>query len=65
MNLKKAVVLGLLMIIVAGLLPSVVSAEADVRPMWYLDNDIDDIPGWADNIMYQSPDGEPGELQRN
>ena len=59
MNLKKAVVLGLLMIVVAGLLPSVVSAEADVRPMWYLDNDLDDIPGWADNIMYQSPDGEP------
>ena len=59
MNLKKAVVLGLLMIVVAGLLPSVVSAEADVRPMWYLDNDLDDSPGWADNIMYQSPDGEP------
>lgn len=59
MSLKKAVVLGLLMIIVVGLLPSVVSAEADVRPMWYLDNDLDESPGWADNIMSQSPDGEP------
>ena len=47
------------MIIVASLLPSVVSAEADVRPMWYLDNDLDENPGWADHIMYQSPDGEP------
>ncbi|MCK4721813.1 MAG: hypothetical protein KAT75_00845, partial [Dehalococcoidia bacterium] len=27
--------------------------------MWYLDNDLDESPGWADHIMYKSPDGEP------
>jgi len=60
MNLKTAVVLGLLMILVAGLLPSVVSAEEeyDGRPMWFLDDDLAVGPGGAEHIMYQSPNGE-------
>ena len=55
---KRATVFSLVALVVSMLLlPSVASAAG--RQTWYLDDDLDVDPGWADRIMYQSPDGEP------
>ena len=63
MNIKKAVAMGVVAGLLFSLLPvAVLAVQPDSpgpRQQWYLDDEKDVVPGWADYIMYRANEEQP------